>query len=341
MAERAERRPPDDDVAQASAPFPSAPPAPVRRRSPASRGASRVRQSGRRAGDLHHVAIAAIRTRRSGAESCRSAALVVLAPRVGDREADVAQAAAGQRRRRGPARRPTFCCSFDSSMSVTRSATPRAVVNFVPATRQQTFEPLRRRDRGSARVPRARRGRRATTAGTTPRWTSVMSASVRSSAGNAWFSSAMKAATSRLGHAGVVRIAGARSDSQVPNSARSRQGTRNRLRPDGDRPPSASSPASRLVTRFIAFSIGMPVDDAERLRADRSTRPPVALTGQRARRSRGCALPSVSRALTPVTRAGRRRRAARSPRHGWPAPRRARRRRARSEKVSRSGSVVT
>ena len=36
------------------------------------------------------------------------------------------------------------CCSFDSSVSVTRSATPRAVVNFVPATRQQPLEALRR-----------------------------------------------------------------------------------------------------------------------------------------------------------------------------------------------------
>ena len=48
-----------------------------------------------------------------------------------------------------------------------------------------------------------------------------------------------------------------------------------------ERPPSASSPASRFVTRFIAFSIGMPVDVPSGF-SSRSTPAPVAFTVTRA-----------------------------------------------------------
>ena len=72
-----------------------------------------------------------------------------------------------------------------------------------------------------------------------------------------------------------------RSDSHVPKSARSRQGTRNRYRPIDERPPSASSPASRFVTRFIALTIGTPADSPIGF-SSRSTAAPVALMVSRA-----------------------------------------------------------
>ena len=88
-------------------------------------------------------------------------------------------------------------------------------------------------------------------------------------------------------------------DSHVPNSARPRHGTRNRCRPDAVRPPIAASPDSRRVTRFITFSIGMPVE--ARSPSNRLTPPPVALTVTRAPIS--ISRPStVSRARTPTTR---------------------------------------
>ena len=101
------------------------------------------------------------------------------------------------------------CCSFVSSVSVTRSATARAVVYFAPATLRMPFDAVARRDRGPARGPASATRSPWTDAGTTPRCTSVTSASVKSSAGNAWLSSAMKAATSRSSIVGVVRIADA------------------------------------------------------------------------------------------------------------------------------------
>ena len=142
-------------------------------------------------------------------------------------------------------------CSFWNARSVTRSATARAVVYFVPATLMRpSSSPRTCSSPSSARDPS-----RPTAAGTVPRCTSVTSSRRRSRAGNTPLSSAMKAEMSDS--LGAARPGSHRSrDSHVPKIARVRHGTRKRCRPDEDGPPRASSPASRRVTRFIAFRSG-------------------------------------------------------------------------------------
>ena len=203
----------------------------------------------------------AIRRRRSSAEWCRSAALrrARAAPRRSrGRRRD---AAAGQRRRRGPARHRAAAAASAAAMSVTRSATARAVVYFVPAT--------------LIRCPRCRRRAWSRTC-------SCPSSATRPPCSDGRHDAAVDQRDVRerqierrkrlvqlgderrdiaLGDAGVARIADA---SPIPTcrTARARATARETdCGPDGERPPSASSPASRLVTRFIAFSIGMPVGE--------------------------------------------------------------------------------
>jgi hypothetical protein len=66
------------------------------------------------------------------------------------------------------------------------------------------------------------------------------------------------------------------------------------LRPDGRSPAERLVAASRLVTRFIAFIIGMPVEAPSGF-SSRSTAEPVAFTVTRAAIS-SVARPSASRA---------------------------------------------
>ena len=134
----------------------------------------------------------------------------------------------------------------------------------------------------------------------------------------------MNAATSRSVDAGVVRIDSAigfpRAEQRAVAPRHEKQIAARTA--SGRRAPRRRRRAS--VTRFIAFSIGMPVDDAERLQ-----QPIDAGAG----RVDGDARGDVERARAPSDvagaarrpRAGRRRRAARSPRRGSRAPRRARR----------------
>jgi hypothetical protein len=91
------------------------------------------------------------------------------------------------------------------------------------------------------------------------------------------------------------------------------------------------------VTRFIAFSIGMPVAMPSGL-SNRSTRPPVAFTTRRAPTST-VRLPSVSPALTPVTRLPSTSSALASTWFASTAPCSAAA--SAKENVKRSGSVVT
>jgi len=67
-----------------------------------------------------------------------------------------------------------------------------------------------------------------------------------------------------------------------------------------ERPPSASSPASRFVTRFIALTIGTPAASPIGF-SSRSTAAPVALMVSRAEIS-SVRPSSASFALTPTTR---------------------------------------
>ena len=189
----------------------------------------------------------ASRTRRPDAESCRSAAprraRVARRRSSARRRAARRPAAASSPVRHGTAGRPSFA-------STRSSCARRRRARSCTSCRPRSSGPRRRRwrDRGSARAPAsATRPPRATTAGTMPRWTSVTSADRqierRETPGSA---RAMNAATSRLGD-GAYRPGRRRAaDSQVPNSARSRHGTRKRLRPD------AGSAAERLVAGVAA-----------------------------------------------------------------------------------------
>ncbi len=89
-----------------------------------------------------------------------------------------------------------------------------------------------------------------------PRWTNATCCGVKCSAGKAVFASATNAAISDAATDGRAD-GGTTSDWLVPMSARPYQGTSVSMRPDEDGAASAMSRAGTVVTRFIAFSIGM------------------------------------------------------------------------------------